>query len=297
MGSRLLAAAAALALLPLAGCAGSSADGQDSPVSGVSIHDHDGLKGIVLPKPYDAARVSLEDTAGQPYDLATSPTKPLTLVFFGYTHCPDICQVVMANIAAGLVRLDSAQRAKVDTVFVTTDPARDTTKVLRAYVDRFDPKFDGLTGKIGAIEQAGKAFDLPVEKGHRLASGGYDITHGTNVIGLRPGGKAPYVWTQGTTPDDLADDIGAILAGKVHARMCTCARCRSRFHPEPQRRRVAPRPGSPSAATRCASSSASSLPSGWVSDASPPEAASGGRSPTSPSGRCRSGSSAAGSTT
>ncbi len=214
---RLLAAAAALALLPLAGCAGSSADDRDSPVSGVSVQDHDGLNGIVLPKPYAAARVPLEDTAGDSYDLATSPTKPLTLVFFGYTHCPDICQVVMANIASGLVRLDSAQRAKVDMVFVTTDPKRDTAKVLRAYVDRFDPKFDALTGQIGAIENAGKAFDLPIEKGPRLASGGYDVTHGTNVIGLRPDGKAPYVWTQGTTPDGLADDINAILAGKVHA--------------------------------------------------------------------------------
>src|SRR4051794_28733990 len=141
-------------MLPLAGCAGSSAEGNDSPVSGVSTNDHDGLNGIVLPKPYHAARVSLEDTAGEPYDLASSPTKPLTLVFFGYTHCPDICQVVMANIASGLVRLDPVQRDKVDMDFVTTDPRRDTAKVLRAYVDRFDPEFEGLTGQIGAIEKA-----------------------------------------------------------------------------------------------------------------------------------------------
>ena len=100
------------------------------------------------------------------------PTKPLTLVFFGYTHCPDICQVVMANIAAGLVRLDPAQRDEVGMDFVTTDPKRDTAKAPRAYVDRFDPKFEGLTGQIGAIEKAGQAFDLPIEKGHRFASGG-----------------------------------------------------------------------------------------------------------------------------
>ena len=57
-----------------------------------------------------------------------------------------------------------------------------------------------------------------VEKGQRLATGGYDVSHGTNVIGLRPDGTAPYVWTQSTTPGGLADDIRAILSGKVQAQ-------------------------------------------------------------------------------
>ncbi len=214
----LLVAAALLAVLPVAGCAGSSSSAEDGPVANVSTHDDDGLNGILLPKPYDAARVSLEDTSGKPYDLATDPTKPLTLVFFGYTNCPDICQVVMANIAAGLVRLDPAQRAKVGMVFVTTDPKRDTRSVLRSYLDRFNPAFDGLTGPIASVVREGKAFDLPIEKGQKLATGGYDVSHGTNVIGLRPDGTAPYVWTQSTTPGGLADDIGAILSGKVQAQ-------------------------------------------------------------------------------
>jgi protein SCO1 len=213
----LLVAAALLAVLPVAGCASPSSSAQDGPIANLSTHDDDGLNGIVLPKPYDAARVSLEDTAGMPYDLATDPAKPLTLVFFGYTHCPDICQVVMANIAAGLVRLDADQRAKVGMVFVTTDPRRDTAKVLRSYLDRFNPSFDGLTGPIRTVVRAAKAFDVPIEHGQKLASGGYDVTHGTNVIGLRPDGTAPYVWTQSTTPGSLADDITAILSGKVHA--------------------------------------------------------------------------------
>jgi protein SCO1/2 len=214
---RLLVAAALLAVLPVAGCASSSSSAQDGPVANVTTNDDDGLNGILLPKPYDAARVSLEDTAGKPYDLATDPSKPLTLVFFGYTHCPDICQVVMANIAAGLVRLDAAQRAKVGMVFVTTDPRRDTTTVLRSYLDRFNPAFEGLTGPIASVVRAGKGFDVPIEKGQKLATGGYDVTHGTNVIGLRPDGTAPYVWTQSTTPGGLADDITAILSGKVRA--------------------------------------------------------------------------------
>ena len=84
-----------------------------SAVANVSIQDDDGLHGVVLPKPYDVPDVTLTDAAGKPYDLPADATKPLTLVFFGYTHCPDICQVVMANIASSLTRLDADQRAKV----------------------------------------------------------------------------------------------------------------------------------------------------------------------------------------
>jgi protein SCO1 len=207
--------AAALAVV-LAGCAGGSdASSSGSPVSGVSIHDEDGLNGVVLPKPYAVPDLTLENADGRPYDLAKDATKPLTLVFFGYTNCPDICQVVMANIASSLTRLDAAQRAKVQMEFVTTDPARDDARTLRAYVHRFDPSFDGLTGDLSTIVRLGKAFDVPIEKGQKLASGGYDVAHGTQIVGVLPDGRAPFVWTEGTDPAALAEDITRILDDKV----------------------------------------------------------------------------------
>jgi protein SCO1/2 len=210
------AVALVAALLVLTGCgAQSSADEDGSPVSNLQVHDSDGLHGVVLPKPYAVPRVRLTDSSGAVYDLATRPRKPLTLVFFGYTHCPDVCQVVMANIASALVRLDADQRASVDMVFVTTDPARDSGRVLRSYLDRFNPAFEGVTGPLPSIVRAGKAFGVTVEKGQKLASGGYDVGHGTQVVGLRPDGTAPFVWTEGTDPGDLAADIDKILAGKV----------------------------------------------------------------------------------
>jgi protein SCO1/2 len=212
---KLLAAAGAFAVLAVAGCGGPAASGQDSPVANVSMHDADGLNGVVLPRAYRAAHVDLRDTAGRPFDLATDPSKPLTLVFFGYTNCPDVCQVVMANIAAAMVRLRPAERAKVAMLFVTTDPHRDTPSVLRSYLDRFSSSFEGATGSLPAVVKAGRAFDIPVAKGHRLASGGYDVAHGTNVVGLRPDGRAPYVWTQGTTPAALSADVRAILDGEA----------------------------------------------------------------------------------
>ncbi len=205
---------AAAALLTTAGCGGG---GDQGPVTNVSVHDSDGLHGIVLPQAYRTPRVALRDTAGSTYDLATSPTKRVTLVFFGYTHCPDVCQVVMANLASALVRLDPAHRKQVGVVFVTTDPKRDTSAVLRSYLDRFDPTFEGLTGPLPAVVRAGKAYGVPIEKGQKLASGGYDVAHGTQVVGVKPDGSAPYVWTQGTTPGQLADDLTAILDDKVPA--------------------------------------------------------------------------------
>lgn len=155
-----LALAVAVGLLVLSGCAG-RASGPDRPVADVRVHDGDALAhGAVLPTPYQVPSVPLTGTDGGPHDLAEDAHRPLTLVFFGYTHCPDICQVVMANIASSLTRLDAADRAKVDMVFVTTDPARDTGPVLRSYLSRFDRTFDGLTGDLPSIVRLGRAFDV-----------------------------------------------------------------------------------------------------------------------------------------
>jgi protein SCO1 len=211
------AALLALALLSTLGVAGCGGGGSDSgaPVANVSIEDDDGLHGVVLPRPYAVPAITLEDAAGKPYDVATDPSKRLTLVFFGYTHCPDICQVVMANIASALTRLDAAQRKQVGMLFVTTDPARDDAATLRAYLNRFDRSFDGLTGDLPTIVRFGKAFGVFIAKGQKLPSGGYDVNHSTQVVGMIPSRRAPFVWTEGTSPADLADDISTILQGKV----------------------------------------------------------------------------------
>jgi protein SCO1/2 len=204
--------------LVLGGCASTDTE---RPVADVSVHDSDNLHGNVLTDGYQVADVSLRDTSGTPYDLAGDASEPLTLVFFGYTHCPDICGEVMADIASGLVRLDREKRSKIGMVFVTTDPARDTASVLRSYLDRFDPKFEGLTGRLSEIKRLGRSLGVPVEHGRKLASGGYDVAHGTQVLGVlpsRPSATARYVWTQGTSPADLADDLTTILDGKARMR-------------------------------------------------------------------------------
>jgi protein SCO1 len=213
--TQILTVGLVLGALALTGCGG-RAQTSEGPVADFSTPaDTDGLHAVVLPEPHVVPVARLVGTSGRPLDLAADATKPLTLVFFGYTHCPDICQVVMANIAAGLVRLDERQRSKVAMVFVTTDPARDTAGTLRSYLDRFDPSFEGATGDLRAIVRVANALAIPVEKGQKLASGGYDVTHGTQVLGLVPGGRAPFVWSQETGPGDLADDVSKILADQL----------------------------------------------------------------------------------
>ncbi len=124
-----LALAAAFAL---SACSVGTPPSAEGPVADVSIQDDDGLNGAVLPDPYAAPDLPLTSTEGTDYRLDRGTAEAgddVTLVFFGYTNCPDICQVVMADIASALTRLDDGQRDQVGMQFVTTDPARDDTAV------------------------------------------------------------------------------------------------------------------------------------------------------------------------
>jgi protein SCO1/2 len=169
------------------------------------------MHGAVLAQQYAAPAAQLTDTSGAPYSLASSTDKPLTLVFFGYTHCPDICPMVMADLASAMTRLDPAQRAQVDVVMVTTDPARDDEATLRAYLDRFDPAFIGLTGDLKTITKAGAALGVFIARGKELPGGGYEVDHGTPVVAIDARDRSPIVWTQGTSAAQFAEDVARIL--------------------------------------------------------------------------------------
>ena len=201
-----------LVVLALTGC---GAHPEAAPVANVSVHDDDGLNGVALTTPYRMPDVRLVDTAGRPYHVVGDTTAPLTLMFFGYTRCPDVCALVMADVASAMTRLDAAQRSQVGMLFLTTDPARDDPATLREYLDRFDPRFEGLTGPVRRIVAAGDAVGVLIERGARLPSGGYEVSHGSQLLAMRPDGSAPYVWTEGTGPSRIAHDLERILDGRV----------------------------------------------------------------------------------
>ena len=173
--------------------------------------DDQKFTGVVLDQPYRLAGTPLTDTDGQPYSLTTDTDARLTLVFFGYTHCPDICGTVMSNLASAVTRLDAADRKQVQVVFVTTDPARDDEQTLRHYLDHYDPDFLGLTGPLKDIVAVGDSVHVAIEKGQKLPSGGYEVVHGTTVIGIDHHDQVPVVWTEGTSAAQYAADIHSLL--------------------------------------------------------------------------------------
>jgi protein SCO1 len=187
----------------------------DSPVAGVSRQaDGDGLHGVVLPAPYTLRDGTLTDTTGAAFPVRERLRAPITLVFFGYTNCDDVCSTVMANITSARGRLGD-EADEVDTWFVTTDPARDDPAALRAWLDRFDPQFTGLTGPIDTLAAVADSVHVAMEAGRRLPSGGYEVIHGTPVLAVRPDGTVPVLWTEDTSAAELAADLDEVLTDGV----------------------------------------------------------------------------------
>lgn len=166
-----------------------------------------------LENPWRASDVALTDTSGSPYSLGRSTKDhPLTLVFFGYTHCPDFCPLVMNNIAAAFNRLDEDDRSKTGMVFVTSDPPRDTPSVLRTYLDGYNKSFVGLTGKLPAIMKVADSFHVYISDGTKLPSGGYDVGGHTTYTFAVEDGKAVAYWEQSTSAPQFAADIHSLLS-------------------------------------------------------------------------------------
>jgi protein SCO1 len=205
---------AAVSLLTVAACGGSDQQEPGNPGGAViktTQADPNGLRGATLDTPYAMPRTSLTDTGGNEFNLVTSTTKPVTLVFFGYTHCPDVCNTVLADIASALTKLDDQTRAEIQMVFITTDPARDDGPVIRKYLDRFDPTFTGLTGRLPVIKSVAQALGVPVEGMQKLPSGGYEVGHGAQVIGFGKDDKAGVLWLSNAAIGDLAHDFQKLV--------------------------------------------------------------------------------------
>nr|WP_238354720.1 SCO family protein [Kribbella sandramycini] len=203
---------AAVALLAVAGCSGKQ-ENPDNPGGAIirTSQDPNGMRGASLDRPYSLPQATLTDTDGNPFNLVTSTKKPVTLIFFGYTNCPDVCPTVLADVASALTKLDDSQRKQVQLLFITTDPARDTGQVIRKYLDRYDPSFVGLTGKLDSIKSIGQTIGVPVEGMKKLPSGGYEVGHGAQVLGFGKNDKANVLWMANAAIGDMAHDFGKLV--------------------------------------------------------------------------------------
>ena len=169
------------------------------------------MAGTVLDPPFEVSSTPLVGTDGEAFSLTADTDKDLTLVFYGYTHCPDICGQVMATLAGTLARLDDDQKDRLDVVFVTTDPARDDEAVVEKYVSAFDPSIIGLTGDLDDIVEVARSMAVAVDQGQKLASGGYEVTHGTRVLAIDGADETPMMWDQDVSQSQLAHDVTLLL--------------------------------------------------------------------------------------
>jgi cytochrome oxidase Cu insertion factor (SCO1/SenC/PrrC family)/copper(I)-binding protein len=172
-----------------------------------------GFRGVALHTPLAKPSFSLIDVNARRYDFATETRDKVALLFFGYTHCPDICPLHMANIAAVLKRMPAGDRARVVTVFVTTDPERDTPERLKEWLGNFDPSFVGLTGNKTELAQALQSVGL-AETTREYAgpdSANYFVGHGAQVFAFARDGIAYTIYPFGIRQEDWANDLPLLV--------------------------------------------------------------------------------------
>lgn len=196
-----------LGLLALVvGFSAAACGGSTEKVSTLSAPDPSGLRGVRPDAPYPRPSFTLTDTDGQSYDFAGRTAGRPTILFFGYTMCPDECPTAMADVASAL-RKSPDLRNKVSVVFVTTDPKRDTRSVLRRWLDRFDDSFVGLTGTPEQLRAAQVAAHVPPATETPGAAGGYDVAHSSLLLGYGANDRARVVYPPGSKVSDIASDL------------------------------------------------------------------------------------------
>lgn len=178
------------------------------------------LRGIELGEPLPKPDFTLLATDGQPFDFRQATRGYVTLVFFGYTHCPDVCPVHMANLGAVLRTVEPAVAERIKVVFITTDPRRDSPAVLRAWLDHFHPGFIGLTGDSVTIRRAQEALKLApavIEQPARPDSN-YTVGHSALMVAFTPDDRAHVVYPFGTRQEDWAHDLPELVRGSWSGR-------------------------------------------------------------------------------
>ena len=188
-----LAVVALAAALLLTGCAPEGPSFRSTDVTGASF----------------GRELALTGHDGQPRSLADFRGK-LVVVFFGYTQCPDVCPTALGTLAEAKRRL-GADGDKVQVVFVTVDPERDTPELLRNYVPAFDPTFLGLYGDAAATEKAAKEFKVLYRKVPGSAPDTYTMDHSAGLFVFDRQGHLRLFVGHGTGADALAHDLAELL--------------------------------------------------------------------------------------
>ena len=185
--------AAALCAALLAGCGAEAPNFRSTDVTGADF----------------GRELALTGHDGKPRTLADFRGK-LVVLFFGYTYCPDVCPTTLADMAA-IMKALGKDAERVQVLFVTVDPERDTRELLAQYVAAFDPRFLGLYGDAAATERTAKEFKIFYEKRPGSSPSAYTVDHSSQSYVLDDKGRLRLFVRHDRIAADLADDLRTLL--------------------------------------------------------------------------------------
>jgi protein SCO1/2 len=195
----MLAAVMAALTALLSGCGGSASSGSPGTYK---------WTGAQLVHPLAKPEFTLTDQRGQPYDFGKETAGKVALVYFGYTHCPDICPENLSMLAIALKQMPQSARSNVVVLFVTTDPARDTPAVLGTYLSQYNPAFVGLTGTKAAVDLAQAEAQVTIASPEPATPGAtYYVDHAAQIIAYTPDNQAHIAFFQGMPSTGVAHDL------------------------------------------------------------------------------------------
>ena len=132
------------------------------------------------------------------------------LIYFGYTHCPDVCPATLVKAVNARNQL-GGDAERVHVMMVSVDPERDTPEATGDYVESFDPSFLGVTGPREAIERVTAQYGVFSARGEDLGGGDYAVDHTATLMGIDTDGHLRILWSTDVAVDDLANDLDELL--------------------------------------------------------------------------------------
>ena len=164
----------------------------------------------ISPPPEKPAGVFI-DANGKPFDLRKDTEGFVTLLYIGYTHCPDICPTHMYDLSRALREIDPTVKAKLKVVFATADPARDTPEALKEWLAHFDPTFIGITGTEEQMFQLEDALSMERSTQTPTSPGNYVVSHAAWIAAFTNDNIAHLVYPSGITQDDWKHDLPLLV--------------------------------------------------------------------------------------
>jgi protein SCO1 len=204
--ARRLGVLVAVAMLAVA-CA------REAPLHGVVRDDPLDVSHMTAPDVSDPARRGQGDVQDGRLRMVAGEDR-LLIVYFGFLNCPDVCPTTLVDLRAAAEQLDPAQRERLDVVFVTVDPARDTAEAMDAYLRHFFPTFHAVRAEGDELEALLAPFLASAEV-RTGADGAVEVSHTALLYAVDDRGRVVVEWPFGTTAASMAADLGTLLAASA----------------------------------------------------------------------------------